>query len=313
MKSFNGPISAISLIPQTTFCIATCATDSEIHLHDITSSSVTTFLRNWRSAYPIDCIAVAQDSDFFVAGSKDSLCYFDMVKRKEAFYHRTNDQSLDVTILNNQLSAAVGTGHHLNIFDLRQREQRKAVFSVNLGADNLNCIKENNNMVYVGSSDGAVYTVDLRNEVVVMEKITKSSVNSVDVIENNAVVSASNGIVSLYDTIDQPINQLINGQLIDNEPTNDQPTKTSTLTLKSLVNTDNSGNYKLNSTFMGPYYIANGTDNGTVEIRNAKNLNIYKTLQARSRVMTSVIYDEVENRLLCGSGDGEIHSWESVV
>lgn len=292
-SSENSAINVLRLVENTSFALTG---GSSLRLNDLSDekSSPLVFTRIRNSLFAIDCLDVSTNTEFFVAGSKDTLCTFDLVKRIEiegrVLPHR--DQPLGCSILNDSLIGTVGANHKLYLFDLRQPNAKAPIFAVNLGNDNLNCISTNLGQLAVGSSNGCLYSVDLKMGTVTTDNIG-DSINSIDTKDNTKLLTTSgaSGLVKLV---------------------NDKGV------VEQEILTSNTGNFKLNAKFARDCII-NGTDVGNIQIwQYSTGFKLVKQLAVESNtsaglILNDVEYDELANRLVSCSGDGVVHVWEGLL
>ncbi|KAK6460606.1 WD40-repeat-containing domain protein [Scheffersomyces coipomensis] len=290
----------------------------------------------------INALDISQTFDFIVSASNDNIIVIDVIRRTKLHSmlnspmvegteqvdiqpntNHAKDQVLDCKVLNDCMIASCGVNHHLNVFDLRQPNFHKPVYSINLGNDNLNCLDFNKSSydISIGSSNGDLYTVDIRNQNLMIDKFD---------YKESSILN-----VSKYEKDDWNLINFDNGTI---ELLNRDKSKTANYKILNPTTTENAIeaiSYKLNSQYIPTSnYIINGTTQGVVEvwkynpltskISKLKQLSIPPTSpsdttlknvnsnQSAAKVLSYVHYNQSTNQLISTSGSGFIHIWDYV-
>ncbi|KAG2734497.1 hypothetical protein G9P44_002503 [Scheffersomyces stipitis] len=282
----------------------------------------------------INALDCSQAGDFFISASQHKIVAIDMVTQKkicqltnvpkqtaksseeESFYSSTSktpvsirDEVLDCKLLNDNLVASCGVSHHLNLFDLRQSTY-KAIFSINMGNDNLNSLDCNRVMgtnefdfttdsASVGSSNGNLYTVDFRNQQLITDSF--SELGSIMAVsrkgETRSLITLGDGSVVGFDNRENK--------------------------RAWSFNRGSSLNYKLNSDTIPQFkYVITCSETGqlhtyTHEGRLVRSLTIPSLDSSigdspEALLLNIVHYQKEQNRILSTSGNGIIHLWDDV-
>ncbi|ABN67268.2 predicted protein [Scheffersomyces stipitis CBS 6054] len=315
----NSSINSFCVVPGTTssdLVLTGGGNDFRIKLfklevQDYQQSQLVFPTYHTNSINALDC---SQAGDFFISASQHKIVAIDMVTQKK-ICQLTNtpvsirDEVLDCKLLNDNLVASCGVSHHLNLFDLRQSTY-KAIFSINMGNDNLNSLDCNRVMgtnefdfttdsASVGSSNGNLYTVDFRNQQLITDSF--SELGSIMAVsrkgETRSLITLGDGSVVGFDNRENK--------------------------RAWSFNRGSSLNYKLNSDTIPQFkYVITCSETGqlhtyTHEGRLVRSLTIPSLDSSigdspEALLLNIVHYQKEQNRILSTSGNGIIHLWDDV-
>lgn len=219
---------------------------------------------------------------------------------------KAQETILDARFIDENVMVTCGVNHHLAFFDCRVKRQLP-IATINAGNDNLNSLaidSQNPALVSAGSSSGLIHMLDLRNQVLVYDKVSSHPVLGIaDAPGKNCLARLGDKSIMV---IDQEQALLLDTVRIDGK----RPTSS-----KIRYNVE----YEPRSD-----HIIYGTEEGTVQIwhwdsRNSKasytrTLRI-ESISGDSRVvnfLTTTKSLSHMDTIIASNGDGSIHSWSSV-
>lgn len=313
----NSSINSLCLVKNTNFVLTGGGNDCLVKLHNLDEglseheTNSITFPKSHTNS--INAINTSSSNDFFITASNDIISTFDLVKQTKLHVNtnaptnditvppsQVRDQVLDCKVLLDSMIVACGVNHHLNFFDLKQPQMKKPVYSINLGEDNLNSLDFTDppTEISVASSNGKLYSVDLRNQKVITDSFDSNCIVNVSKYQPDLnLLRFSNGVMTLFDST-----------------TNEKLALTPITREKS---------YRLNAQLIPEIgCVVNGTEDGIVQTwqwNRAKHaLSLFNELKIESinstpeNILNNVQYDSSNNRLVCSSGSGQLHVWTGI-
>jgi WD40 repeat protein len=275
--------------------------DGRLKIHNIARDepSVTLPKIHTRS---INAIDIAPDDETFVSASGDGIELFDFTKNASnchlvnkppndsTSYLPLQHQILDCKYLAPELLISCGIDHQLNFFDLRQ-SGRSPHFAIDVGDDNLNSMDHAHNTISLGSSNGSLYLVDIRNQKLICHK-KHLPIIYVSNHGDSSLINYANGDVTLTSDKNRNVDPTVNiGQTV---------------------------HYKINSTLRDNVIIS-GTETGVVQfwkfnphthsVAQKPALTI-STDSSEGKVLN--VYTTKSNHLIATAGDGRVHIWDTL-
>lgn len=308
----NSSINSLCLIKSTNFVLSGGGNDCLIRLHNLNNDSVqsTTFPKEHITA--VNSIDVSSSGETFVSGGGDTINVWDLVKqcklmRYQSINDQIRDEVYDCKILNDSLVVSCGTNCFVNFHDLRQPKRTKPIYSVKAGNDNLNSLDYNpiSKVLSVGSLDGRLTRIDLRNQEVIRDTFECGGLLNVRLCPRDmTLITFENGKLKLCDSND--------------------------LLIKSEVTLSNDKlTYRIASDVIKDYYsdteyIMSGSETGIVYLwkhnPTDQTVSEFKILEPpllqytdKSRILSVVKFIASSNRLICSSENGLLHIWENVL
>ncbi|CUM53652.1 uncharacterized protein AC631_00798 [Debaryomyces fabryi] len=308
----NSSINSLCLIKSTNFVLSGGGNDCLIRLHNLNNDSVqsTTFPKEHITA--VNSIDVSSSGETFVSGGGDTINVWDLVKqcklmRYQSINDQIRDEVYDCKILNDSLVVSCGTNCFVNFHDLRQPKRTKPIYSVKAGNDNLNSLDYNpiSKVLSVGSLDGRLTRIDLRNQEVIRDTFECGGLLNVRLCPRDmTLITFENGKLKLCDSNDLLINSEV------------------TLSNDKLT-------YRIASDVIKDYYsdteyIMSGSETGIVYLwkhnPTDQTVSEFKILEPpllqytdKSRILSVVKFIASSNRLICSSENGLLHIWENVL
>lgn len=298
----DSSINSCGILHTTNYMITGGGNDGLLKIHNIARDepSVTLPKIHTRS---INAIDIAADDESFISASGDSIELFDFVKHASVChlankppndstsYLPLQHQILDCKYLAPELVISCGIDHHLNFFDLRQ-SGRSPHFAIDVGDDNLNSMDHAHNTIVLGSSNGSLYLVDIRNQKLICHK-KHLPIVYVSNHGDSTLINYANGDVTLSSDKNRNV-----------EPT---------------INVGHSLHYKINSTLQDNVIIS-GTETGEVQFWRfnpythsvARKLDLTITADSPEGKVLNV-YTDRSTHLIATAGDGRIHIWEKLL
>lgn len=298
----NSSINSLCFAGGTDYVLTGGGNDFHIKLHNLEKLETVTFPKQHTNS--INALDVSSTNEFFISASNDTIVAQDFVKQTvlRQFYNKPKnsdpqllsalrDEVLDCKLMNDSLVVTCGVNHHVNVFDLKQAGSKRPVYSVSMGDDNLNSIRchSQNTKITTGSSNGSVYTLDIR-----MSQVDADPIGS--------------SIINIGSNEQQTLMLLKNGNLILRD-----------LDLNHTAFSTNIGpvNYKLNAQ-LHDNFIINGTEHAKVQIWDTKSSSHVRELKLPTptdtlgRLLNVTAYSSTSNCVVSSSGTGIVHVWNGV-
>lgn len=294
----RSSVNAVCFVASTNFLLTGGGNDAIVRLHNVDrgGSSVLFPREHVGSVNALDC---SQTGGSFVSAGGDLVVVWDVVKHQKLQKLKANgkDEISACKYLSTDLVASCGSNRELRIHDLRQEQRVRPVFTTVIGEDNLTSIDYLSSNITLGSADGSLYTVDLRNQTLTSDRVVDGCVLSVETHDDGCLVTAEDGSVRLWNL--------------------EQAKCTYKLQLMLKLQ------YKVTSTLVPDLYnstkhIFSGSETGTLyhtKMGNLKSeeLQIDCGTHSKSKVISIVKYSPYKNVLAASGGDGRLHIWENIL
>ncbi|CCE85293.1 Piso0_004879 [Millerozyma farinosa CBS 7064] len=306
----SSSINAICPIPNTELVATGGGNDSLVKLFRLNEHEPMLQEVGKEHLNGVNSLDVVSSGEELVSGGGSNVVVWDLVKQCKITNFRSTasavrDDILGCKILNNSLVASCGSGCHTSIFDLRNSQRSKPVFSLQMGRDSLTCIDYNDvgrNAMTVVSLDGNSYTVDFRKKELITDIMGHGSILYVKTYsEAKNVLTFDDGNVRIgsLGTIDEGMTFKIS---------------------------DSSLSYRINADLVSDYYsssehLFSGTERSQVSMWTIDSKNntepSFKTLFPRKRrkpgdedIIGVVKFLAHSNRLVASSATGYLHIWD---
>ncbi|ODV82119.1 WD40 repeat-like protein [Suhomyces tanzawaensis NRRL Y-17324] len=305
----HSSINSACFVPHTSFLLTGGGNDFELKLHDLSPQSPTSTTFSKAHANSVNAVHTLPHTEVVVSASNDTIVLHDL--REQTVIRSLiatsiadvdglstpREQVLDCKMLNRDMVASCGVNHHLNLYDLRQKSKRP-VYNLSLGDDNLNSLDYNHaHTITVGSSNGSLYSLDVRKECVVTDTFPHASsiIHVACYGSATRLVSSVDGHISLYDAQSEALNVEIS------------------------VPGDSTLRYKRNAQFVESHNVVLcGSEDGHIWIwdlvhgyahRNRKRFVVDSPV-AEGRLVTWTGFDSAANKLVGTTANGYLWVWD---
>ncbi|CCE86393.1 Piso0_004879 [Millerozyma farinosa CBS 7064] len=307
----SSSINAICPIPNTELVATGGGNDSLVKLFRLNENEPMLQEVGKEHLNGVNSLDVVFSGEELVSVGGSNVVVWDLVKQCKITNFRSTasavrDDILGCKILNNSLVASCGTGCHTSLFDLRNSQRNKPVFSLQMGRDSLTCIDYDDagrNAMTVVSLDGNCYTVDFRKKELITDRMGHGSilyVKSYSEAKNVLTFDDGNVRIGSLGSIDEGMMFKIS---------------------------DTSLSYRINADLVSDYYsslehLFSGTEKGqvsmwTIDSKNNKEcsfktLSTQKTRKSRDEDIIGVVkFLAHSNRLVASSATGYLHIWDN--
>lgn len=307
----SSSINAICPIPVTELVATGGGNDSLVKLFRLNENEPMLQEVGKEHVNGVNSLDVVSSGEKLVSGGGSNVVVWDLVRLCKITNFRSTvsavrDDILGCKILNNSLVASCGTGCHTNLFDLRNNQRNKPVFSLQIGRDSLTCIDYDDagrNAMSVVSLDGNSYTVDFRKKELITDRMGHGSILYIKLYsEEKNVLTFEDGNIRIGSlaSIDEGMMFKIS---------------------------DTSLSYRINADLVSDYYsscehLFSGTEKGqvlmwTIDSKtnnecSSRTLFPQKTRSSRDEDIIGVVkFLAHSNKLVASSATGCLHIWDN--
>lgn len=300
------PIRSMCPIPETRVVLTGSGRSLRVTLNYLNGDSALQIELPVRGESGISSIDVSKLRKTTSASCMDAIILHDVSKQVMArrFQTLTMTKIMDAKFLAEDLLVSCGHSKGLSFFDLRS-PRSGPISTVSMGDDHLNTLTFDPvlpELVTAGSVNGFTYTLDVRNQTIINDMVTSSSVSCVvQAPKMKCVVRTRNNTTVIFDQDNSRILDIVRA---GNEDSN----------TKILYNI--AYGYSNDRIF-------NGTDRGLVQIwkwdDETCRANLETTLEIgiteggyKDFSLSHTHYLEHVNTVVASSGSGWIHAWNDV-
>lgn len=307
-------VNAVCFVGSTNYVLTAGGNDVIVKLHSVDSGGKSHLFprEHVKCVNDLDCVRVGNS---FISGGGDVVVLWDLVKhtRLQKLRGGAKDNILACKYLDLDLVAACGSNRELRLYDLRQENRQKPVFCATFGDDNLTCLDYANHYISVGSADGSLYTVDVRNQTLTADGLGGGSILCVESTEKRSLVSCEDGSVRLFDSA--AAKPTYKAQLLA------QLAYKVTCTMVPDLYTDRKHIFCGSETGVVHHVDVEGwnlrpSEDGTVNEpaqERIRSLNPSIGPLQHSNILSIVRYNPGKNVLVSSGGDGRLHVWNNVL
>lgn len=323
VNSQNNAISTMSIISQTDSLVVTNVNDDKLYSMDINDQFRVD--RTIVTGVEIPDVSVVDTFEFnCIVAAKDvvSLIDLEIGEKNYEFYNTPKREErdmvrnaiIDCKFINNQLMATCGRNSRLNLFDIRLNNNNGPISDIAfvnyvVGGDQ-NCIGYNGDYISVGNSLGQIYSLDLRNLRIIEDKVSNSSIISMQQSKDSCIFIDQIGDLKMYN--------ITNGNylLLQNVSGGEQLTKRGNI---EYIKNHNKIITRSNTNDRQVQILSIGVNNDTNKSGNdlpyyceqtTKTIEVDKSINEKSAINYTK-YNSYSNRLIASDDKGTIHVWNN--